>query len=92
MLRVLMRKRGAVVGSWRKAGNPLGIVGGLVGSVVGGTVYYCKGVVMMEEEIGRSGLVRCLSLWLVSWKEEHNRMRGLSLFIYTRRRCRAEGV
>lgn len=47
------------MGSKRKAGNPLGIVGGLVGRVITDINNRCIGIVAVVE-FGRSGLVRCL--------------------------------
>ncbi len=41
-LSVLMMYRGAVVGSKRKLGNPPGIVGGFVGKLSSGTVYFVR--------------------------------------------------
>lgn len=52
------------MGSCRKAGNPLGIVGWLVGRVVGVLICCCGGVVV-GEELGSGGLVRYLGLPLV---------------------------
>ena len=77
-----------MVGSCRKAGNPLGIVVGLVGRVFGGMGYCCKGGVVVAVELGSSGLVRlfdCLgnaSIFGLCVEMKNNQLRRLSLVIY----------
>lgn len=84
-----------MVGSCRKAGNPLGIVFGLVGRVFGGMGYCCKGV-LVAVELGSSGLVRlfnCLANALIFGlcvEMKNNQLRRLSLVIYTKE-CMSQG-
>ena len=75
------------MGSKRKAGNPLGIVGGFVGRIISRMVWYCNGKGGMVE-YSSSGFVRSF-VSPVAWDEEQRR---LSPFMYTKRRSTEMGL